>query len=71
MPWKFENVCLLFIDFSKEQPEIIDNINMFVEKKLVSEQFADMYSFDILSIDRFFNKLYKCMMERFYLLIKK
>lgn len=70
VPWKYEKVCLLIVDFSKNPPEIIDKMNRFVEESLISERFADMYSFNELSIDGFFDMLYKHMMGRYYLLIK-
>jgi len=68
--WKYERICLLIVDFSQDPPEIIDNIRQFVEKGLVSERFANMYSFNELSIENFFDELYKYMMERYYLIIK-
>ncbi len=68
--WKYERVCLLIVDFSQDPPEVIDNMDQFVERRLVSEKFANMYSFDELSISHFFDDLYKITMERYYLLIK-
>lgn len=70
VPWKYEKVCLLIADFSQNPPQIVDNMRRFVDEELVSERFADMYSFDELSINNFFDRLYKLMMERYYLLIK-
>jgi len=52
--WKYERVCLLIVDFSQDPPEVIDNMDQFVERRLVSEKFANMYSFDELSISHFF-----------------
>ncbi|UCE07440.1 MAG: hypothetical protein JSW07_05245 [bacterium] len=69
-PWKYERVCLLITDFSHDPPEIIEDMNQFVEKGLVNERFADMYGFDELNIQNFLDELYKFMMERYYLLIK-
>jgi len=70
VPWKYERVCLLIVDFSQDPPEILDHMNQFVQEGLVSERFGSMYSFDKLSIDHFFDELYKIMMARYYLLIK-
>jgi len=70
-PWKYEKVCLMIVDFLHEPPEVIENMNQFVEKGLVNENFADMYSFEELSINKFFDELYKFMMERYYLLLKE
>ena len=70
VPWKYERVCLLIVDFSQDTPEILDNMNQFVQEGLVSERFASMYSFDKLSIDHFFDEIYKIMMARYYLLIR-
>lgn len=58
------------MDFSKNPPQIIDKMKHFAYAGLVSEQFAEMYSFDELNINSFFNHLYKLMMERYYLIIK-
>ena len=69
--WKYERVCLLIVDFSQDPPEILDNMGQFVQKGLVSERFASMYSFDELSIHHFFDEFYKIMMARYYLLIKE
>ncbi len=70
VPWKYERICLLIVDFAEDPPKIIDDMKLFVERDLVSEKFANMYSFNSLSIENFFNELYKYMMERHYLLIK-
>lgn len=70
-PWKYEKVCLMIVDLLHEPPEVIENMNQFVEKGLVDEKFADMYSFEGLNVNRFFDDLYKFMMERYYLLLKE
>ena len=70
VPWKYERVCLLIVDFSKGPPEIIDDMEQLAQIGLVSERFARMYSFEELSINNFFDELYKLMMARYYLLIK-
>ena len=68
VPWKYEKVCLLFVDFERKPPEIIDDMRVFVNEGLVSEKFARLYTFEELSIKAFFDELYKTMMERYYLL---
>ncbi|RKX98375.1 MAG: hypothetical protein DRP55_08250 [Spirochaetes bacterium] len=70
VPWKYERVSLLIVDFSQDPPEIIEDMRIFAEKGLVSKKFASMYTFNKLSINTFFDELYKYMMERYYLLIK-
>ena len=70
VPWKYERVGLLIVDFSQDPPKVLDDMDQFIENGLVSEGFASMYSFDELSITRFFDELYKLMVERYYLLIK-
>ena len=71
VPWKYERVCLLIVDFSQEPPVILDNMEQFVRQGLVSEKFRRMFNFDELSINDFFDELYKIMMSRYYLLIKE
>jgi hypothetical protein len=66
--WKYEKVCLLFVDFERSPPEIIDDVQVFVNEGLVSEKFAQLYIFEELSIKNFFDELYKTTMERYYLL---
>ena len=68
VPWKYERVCLLVIDFEKSPPEVMDDMRIFVNEGLVSEKFAQLYTFEKLSIKDFFDELYKIMMERYYLL---
>lgn len=70
VPWKYERVCLLIVDFSKDPPEIINDMEQLAQIGLVSERFARMYSFEELFINNFFDELYKLMMARYYLLIK-
>lgn len=70
-PWKYEKVCLLIADFNYDPPQVVENMDQFVRKGLVSEKFANMYSIEDLSISNFFDELYKVIMERFYLLIKE
>ena len=66
--WKYEKVCLLFVDFERSPPEIIDDVQVFVNEGLVSEKFTQLYTFEELSIKNFFDELYKTTMERYYLL---
>jgi len=68
VPWKYEKVCLLFVDFERSPPEIIDDVQVFVNEGLVSEKFAQLYTFEELGIKAFFDELYKTTMERYYLL---
>jgi hypothetical protein len=68
VPWKYERVGLLIVDFESDPPEVMDNMQIFLDEGLVSEKFAQLYTFEDLSIKDFFDKLYKMMMERYYLL---
>jgi len=68
VPWKYERVCLLIVDFESDSPEVIDDMQVFLDEGLVSEKFAQLYTFEELSMKDFFDKLYKMMMERYYLL---
>jgi hypothetical protein len=68
VPWKYEKVSLLFVDFERSPPEIIDDMQIFVNEGLVSEKFANLYTFEELGIGDFFDELYKTTMERYYLL---
>ncbi|MFQ5892152.1 MAG: hypothetical protein ACE5HW_05110, partial [Candidatus Methanofastidiosia archaeon] len=66
--WKYEKVCLLIVDFESDPPKVIDDMQIFLDEGLVSEDFAQFYAFEKLSMKDFFNELYKTMMERYYLL---
>ncbi len=68
VPWKYEKVCLLIVDFESDPPEVIDNMQIFLDEGLVSEKFAQLYTFEDLTMKDFFDELYKVMMERYYLL---
>ena len=68
VPWKYERVCLLIVDFESEPPEVMDDMQIFLDEGLVSEKFAQLYTFEELSMKDFFDELYKIMMERYYLL---
>ncbi len=56
----------LFVDFERNPPEIIDDVQVFVNE--VSEKFAKLYTFEELGVKAFFDELYKTTMERYYLL---
>lgn len=66
--WKYEKVCLLIVDFESNPPQVMDNMQIFLNEGLVSEEFARLYSFKDLALENFFDELYKIMMERYYLL---
>lgn len=66
--WKYEKICLLIVDFENDPPTIVDDMQVFADDKLVSGRFAQLYSFEDLSVKKFFEDLYKMMMERYYLL---
>jgi hypothetical protein len=68
VPWKYERVCLLIVDFKRKPPEVIGDMKVFARKKLVGKKFAQLYTFEELSIENFFDELCKMMMERYYLL---
>lgn len=57
VPWKYENACLLIVDFSQNPPQVVDNMNRLANEGLVSERFSEMYSFESLNIDNFFRQL--------------
>jgi len=46
----------------------MDDMQIFLNEGLVSEKFAQLYTFEKLSLNNFFDELYKIMMERYYLL---
>jgi len=68
VPWKYEKVCLLIVDFESDPPEVMDDMQIFLNKELISEKFAQLYTFEDLTMKDFFDELYKVMMERYYLL---
>jgi len=61
-------VCLLIVDFESDPLEVMDDMQIFVNVGLVSGKFAQLYTFEKLSIKDFFDELYKIMMERYFLL---
>ena len=71
VPWKHEQVALLIVDFEQDPPVVMDNMRIFLREGLVSENFANLFSFDPLSIRNFFDKIHKITMERYYLLLMK
>jgi hypothetical protein len=68
VPWKYEKVCLLIVDFEKSPPEVMDNLQVLLAEGMISEKFAQLYTFKDLTMTDFFDALYKLMMERHYLL---
>jgi len=68
VPWKYEKICLLIVDFEQDPHFVMDDIKMFLEQNLVSEDFANRFSFETLSVRNFFDELNSIMMERYYLL---
>ena len=68
VPWKYEKMSLLIVDFEQDPPKIIDDMKVFEEERLVSKKFGNFFSFESLSIRNFFDDLYKIMSERYYLL---
>jgi hypothetical protein len=66
--WKYKKVCLLIVDFENDPPTIVDDMQVVADDKLVSGKFAQLYTFEELSVRNFFDDLYKMMMERYYLL---
>ena len=58
----------MIVDFESDPPEVMDDMQIFLDEGLVSEKFAQLYSFEDLGIKDFFDQLYKTMMERYYLL---
>lgn len=68
VPWKYERICLLIIDFESSPPKIIGDMSCCLKEGLVNDKFASLYSFEKLSIENFFDELYKAMIERYYLL---
>ena len=66
--WKYEKVCLLIVDFENGPPKVMNDMEIFLNEGLVSEKFAQLYTFEDLTMKDFFDELYKLMMERHYLL---
>jgi len=70
VPWKYERICLLIVDFEQTPPVVIDDLQVFKTQGLISEKFANFFSFNTLSTKNFFDDLHKIMMERYYLLLQ-
>lgn len=68
VPWKYERLCLLIVDFESDPPQVMDQMQIFMNEGLVSKEFAHLYTFEDLSIKGFFDQLCKIMTERYYLL---
>jgi hypothetical protein len=69
--WKYERVALLIVDFQKDPPVVIDNLKTLSEEGLVNEKFASFFSFEPLSIQNFFDDIYRITLSRNYLLLGK
>ncbi len=55
--YKYEEMCLLAVDFSKTKPEVLQNIEDFRSRGLVSDKFADKFDYGNLSVDKFIERL--------------
>lgn len=55
--WKYEAMCLLIVDFEQSPPQIMDNIDDFVEQEIVTPEFAEIYGSEVISVENFFEKL--------------
>jgi hypothetical protein len=71
VPWKYERVTLLIVDFEQDPPVIMDNIKTFLKEGLINENFANLFTFEPLSIQNFFDEIYKIAIYRYYLLLGK
>ncbi|MDZ7330911.1 MAG: hypothetical protein ONB31_02910 [candidate division KSB1 bacterium] len=41
VPWKYERVCLLIVDFESSPLKVIDDMSIFLKEALVDEKFAN------------------------------
>jgi len=71
VPWKYERVTLLIVDFEQDPPVVIDNMETFLKERMVSANFANYFTFESLNIQNFFDEIYKATMNRYYLLLGK
>ena len=71
VPWKYERVTLLIVDFEQDPPVVIDNMETFLKERMVGANFANFFTFESLSIQNFFDEIYKATMNRYYLLLGK
>lgn len=62
--YKYEEICLLAVDFSKREPKILLNIDDFENRKLVTEKFAENFDYGTLNIDNFIDRLLKKFRDR-------
>lgn len=62
--YKYEEICLLAVDFSKREPKILLNIDDFENRKLVTEKFAKNFDYGTLNIDSFIDRLLKKFRDR-------
>ncbi len=70
VPWKYERVALLIVDFEKDPPQVIDDVKTLASQGLISEDFANLFSFKPISIRGFFDEIKKTAVERYYLLLR-
>lgn len=66
--WKYEKISLLIVDFEQDPPALIEDLNTLAKQQIVSDEFAQSFSFDPLSVQSFFDDLHKILTERYYLL---
>jgi hypothetical protein len=69
VPWRYERICLLIVDFQKDPPAVLNDTRVFMREGLVSKDFASHFSFATLSMGKFFDELYRIAMERYYSLL--
>jgi hypothetical protein len=70
VPWKYERVALLIVDFEQDPPVVMDSMKTFLKEGLIKENFAKLFTFEPLSIQNFFDEIYKIAMYRHYLLLR-
>jgi len=59
--WKYEAVCLLLVDFSKNPPKTIEELN---DIKRIDKKISIMFNENILSINNFFSTILETTMTR-------
>jgi len=62
--YKYERVCLLIVDFRKDPPEIINDVNQLIEKNIITDEIAKKVSLKGLTINGFIKDLLKIYKER-------
>jgi hypothetical protein len=61
-------MSLLIADFGQDSPAPIDDLQTLAKQRIASDEFAESFSFDALSIRSFFDDLHRIPTERYYLL---